>query len=87
MKAGTIIRLPDGREGTVVYHGLGGYGIQWGRIRVTLEDIQAASRSANPLFGEPPGNYPYHAEAMLRVPYPGADIDCIGDRWEIVSAL
>jgi len=87
MKAGTIIRLPDGREGTVVYHGLGGYGIQWGRIKVTVEDIEDAMQGANTLFGEPPDDYPYYAEAMLREPYPHADIECVGERFEVMSVL
>ena len=39
MKPGIHIRLPDGREGTVVYHGLDGYGIKWGRHTLTDEDI------------------------------------------------
>ena len=30
MKLGTQIRLPDGREGTVVYNSLIGVGIKWG---------------------------------------------------------
>ena len=86
MKAGTIIRLPDGREGTVVYHGLGGYGIQWGRIRVTVEDIEEAMQGANTLFGNAPDDFPYHAEAMLREPYSGADIECVGERYKIVES-
>lgn len=32
MKQGTVVRLPDGREGTVVYHNLDGYGVRWGRV-------------------------------------------------------
>lgn len=31
LKLGTVIILPDGRQATVVYHGLDGYGIKWGR--------------------------------------------------------
>lgn len=30
MKAGTVIKLPNGKTGTVCYHGLDGYGIVWG---------------------------------------------------------
>ena len=32
MKQGTVIRLPDGREATVVYHYLDGYRIRWGHV-------------------------------------------------------
>ena len=39
MKLGTIITLPDGREGTVVYHNLNGYGIVWGTKIIDPENI------------------------------------------------
>jgi len=32
MIPGTVIRLHDGRLGTVVYHNLDGYGIIWGNL-------------------------------------------------------
>jgi hypothetical protein len=38
MKAGTHVRLPDGREGTVVYNGLDGVLIAWG-VDYMLESI------------------------------------------------
>lgn len=40
MKQGTIIRLPDGREATVVYNGLDGRGIRWGRSPMNEWDKQ-----------------------------------------------
>lgn len=39
MQAGTVIRLPDGRIGTTVYHFLDGYGIVWGKVEVDLENL------------------------------------------------
>jgi hypothetical protein len=39
MKAGTHIELPDGREGTVVYHNLDGYGIVFGHEDVDTDDL------------------------------------------------
>lgn len=51
MTCGTIVRLPDGREGTVVYHQLDGYGIIWGRHVVTEDDLpepEAMLRDAYP---------------------------------------
>ncbi len=82
MKAGTIVRLPDGREGTVVYHGLDGYGIKWGRISVDAEMIGAA----NTLFGDPPPDWPYLPDAMLRDPFKttGKYLPCIGSDYEVV---
>lgn len=85
MRAGTFIRLPDGREGTVVYNGLDGRGIMFGRILVDPEIIN----SVNSLFGVAPADYPYAPEAMLRHPklarnWPG--MECIGEEFEIIDA-
>jgi hypothetical protein len=85
MKAGTFIRLPDGREGTVVYNGLDGRGIMFGRIPVDQDTIN----SANSLFGAPPADYPYAAEAMLRDPRLSrhwAGLECVGEEFEIIEA-
>lgn len=82
MRPGTVVRLPDGRMGTVVYHGLDGYGIQWGRVEVNAETILAT----DPLFGKKPeGEWPWHPEAMLRGAYPGAEIECVGDQYEVIG--
>lgn len=82
MKAGTIIRLPDGREGTVVYHGLDGYGIQWGRKEVNLEEILRGD--GNTMRSSPPVS-DWFPEAMLRDPYPYADLPCVGESFEVVE--
>jgi len=39
MKPGTLIKLPDGREGRTVYHHLDGYGIRWGREPVDPDNL------------------------------------------------
>jgi len=80
MKPGTIVRLPDGREGTVVYHGLDGYGIRWGRVGIDSDKIL----QANPLFGDKPVDYEYEPEAMLREDYPSADVPCVGEKYEVI---
>lgn len=84
-KAGAFIRLPDGREGTVVYHGLDGVGIMFGRIEVDIE----ALHNANPVTGERPADWPYDPEAMLREKsewsaklWPG--IECVGTEYEVL---
>lgn len=74
MKPGTFVRLPDGREGTVVYHHLDGYGICWGRIQV---DAEALNRFE--------GGDELAPEAMLRDPYKTASLPCVGDEYEIVD--
>lgn len=81
MKPGTTIRLPDGGEGTVVYHGLDGYGIRWGRIAVDVDAILATC----PLFGDSPTSREYEPEAMLREPYRSSALPCVGVEYEIVE--
>ena len=83
MKPGTIVRLPDGREGTVVYHGLDGYGIKWGRHDVDEAKILETCG----MFQGAPKYWPWLPEAMLRDPWPGADMECVGDDYEVVEAL
>ena len=39
MKAGTIVRVADGREGTVVYNFLDGYGLAWGRYELSESEV------------------------------------------------
>lgn len=86
MKPGTLIRLTDGREATVVYHGPDGYGVRFGRIDVDEDAIL----SGNPLFGKAPEDYQYIAQAMLREPsewsaklWPG--MECLGEEYEVLS--
>jgi len=82
MKPGTFVKLPDGRIGTVVYHGLDGYGIQWGEIKVDVEEILKGNAQFGP---EIPAPYKWHPEAMLRDAYPSAEIECVGDDYEILQ--
>lgn len=79
MKPGTIVRLPDGREGTVVYHGPDGYGIKWGRINVDVNVILSLS----PITDSVPEDYQYKPDAMLREPYT-TEIECVGEEYEVV---
>ena len=82
MRPGVIVRLPDGSEGTTVYNGLDGVGIKWGRHHVTMADI----RGSGGLFREDiPKDYPWRPDAMLREPYPGADLPCVGSGFTIVG--
>lgn len=85
MKFGTIVELPDGRRGTVVYNGLDGVGIAWGELRFTSEQISVAL-GANPLFGRAPDDYPVpFAEALLRDSWDGAHMPCVGRKYKIVE--
>jgi len=85
MKPGTIVRLPDGREGTLVYRGIDGEGILWGRVALPPADI-AEIYSGNPVTGgNAPKGWRWNPDAMLRAPYAGADIECVGSDYEIVE--
>jgi hypothetical protein len=84
MKAGTIVRLPDGREGTFVYNGLDGRGIKWGRHVIPPEGIGGDSG----LFRnspKPPPDFDLFPDAMLREPYPTAELPCVGEEFEIME--
>lgn len=81
MKPGTIVKLPDGREATVVYHSLCGYGIVWGRQNVNVDAILGSC----PLFDGPPQEDVPEPEALLREPWAGAWLPCVGETYEVVS--
>ena len=81
-KLGTIIELPDGRRGTVVYNGLDGVGIKWGELKPPKE-----LHNYCPLFDQkiPDDIKQWRPQAMLREPYPNADLPCVGEDFEIIS--
>lgn len=85
--ARTIVRLPDGREGTVVYSGLDGEGIKWGRHEIPEGELEKhVCLPAIGVVSEHPGEkYPWFPDAMLRNPYPSADLPCVGQDYEVVE--
>lgn len=86
-KLGSIVRLPDGRIGTTVYNGVDGIGIKWGRHSPPLEDFEGTSGSAVPLADDSPAqrpDWPWMPDVMLREPYPGAVVPCVGEDYELV---
>lgn len=67
-KLGTWVKVPDGRIGTVVYNGLDGVGIMWGKKTFSAEEKELIL-SACPLFssGKPDDwNEKFSPQAMLR---------------------
>jgi len=50
MKPGEVVKLPNGSEGTVVYHGLDGYGIKWGRRELSMREIEILKTGTADLF-------------------------------------
>jgi hypothetical protein len=87
MGPGTIIRLPDGREGTVVFHGLCGYGIKWGRHYPDPSEFDGTNGDLIKLgiHGREPEQWEWEPDAYLRDPWPTADLECVGGCWEVVE--
>ena len=86
MKAGTIVRLPDGREGTVVYNSLDGVGIRWGRIDVD-EDVLNAGGGGLFRGAETAAEWAMIPEAMLRDPhqYGSPGMEYVGSKYEVIE--
>jgi hypothetical protein len=85
MKIGTHIKLPDGRVGTVVYNGLDGVGIKWGKHELTLEDRELIGQGGP--FGKARADYPWFPDAMLREKSV-QDLfaqECIGEEYEVLD--
>lgn len=85
MRPGTIVRLPDGRDGTVVYHGLDGYGIRWGRHEVDEAALKALLSGGPLSAGATDDAWRWLPEAMLRAPRPGSEIECVGGEFTVVE--
>lgn len=87
MKAGTIIQMADGRIGTVVYNGLDGVGVKWGEHEVTLDDLSGGNPMKSIGIGspDPPFDYKWLPEAMLRKNYANATIPCVGKDFEVLA--
>lgn len=87
MKPGTVVKLPDGREGTVVYHGLDGYGIRWGVIPIGAREVEhILNGDGNTMQNSPPPDFPADLtpEAMLREEY-STHLECVGSEYEIIK--
>ena len=84
MKPGTIVQLPDGRVGTVVFNGLCGVGIKWGRHDVTEADFEG---TYGDLFDPSIDvwDWEWGPDAYLREPWPRADLECVGDDYEVLT--
>lgn len=90
-KLGTIIELPDGRIGTVVFNGLSGVGIRWGRLEVTEEIRELYRGSTADLFtgfdDADPRWKDWEPEAMLRDGHLQGffTLPCVGGTYEVIE--
>jgi len=89
-KIGLWVKVPDGRIGTVVYNGLDGVGIKWGKHQLEAEDLEQI-QGLCPLFDQKvPSGYEWFPDAMLRDKSLIAlmKMDCVGEEelCEIVEA-
>lgn len=86
MRLNTVIRLPDGREGTICYHNLDGDGGVWGRILFDLEphDIGYTDRLPAPDFMLRDKSI----ESSLKE-FPGhqRSMECVGEKYTILGSL
>jgi len=79
MKPNTIIKLPDGRIGTVCWHHADGYGGVWGEYHFQVErDFDDNFPSPVFMLREK------SAEGILRKYHP--DIECVGTEYERMEA-
>ena len=86
MKLGTQIKLDDGRVGTCVYNGLDGAGIKWGLHDPDSTDFEGTVGGLEAIGVRgitPPADWPWEPEAMLRDPYLGAALPCVGSDFEV----
>lgn len=83
MKLGTIIRLPDGREGTICYHNLDGDGGVWGRHEFEMPEGGFGDDLPKPEFmlREP-------SETLQKLLIRGghrSDVECVGREYEVMQ--
>lgn len=78
MRLNTVIRLPDGREGTICYHNLDGVGGVWGRHTFTMPSGGFGDGLPAPEFmlREP--------EMQGRVGAP--ESECVGEDYEVIAS-
>lgn len=82
---GTIVQLPDGREGTVVFNSLVGIGIKWGRHNPRHEDFEGTTGNTLAASAPMPEGWPWEPDALLRDPADGEimDMPCVCDPCDI----
>ena len=82
-RLGTQIRLPDGREATVVYNSLVGVGVKFGLHNPDPKDFDGTD--GNTVQSGGPEDFPWEPDALLRKPEMSERLGmpCIGEEYEI----
>jgi len=86
MKLNTVIRLPDGREGTICWNHLDGSGGVWGHHYFEMPDGGFGDDLPAPQFLLRPkmqGDYPLE-ESLRRGPH-RSDLECVGEEYEVLA--
>ena len=86
MKPGQHIKLSDGRIETVVYNSLDGVGIKWGKMELSAEEMEIILGGSGGFFTQELTDKQKELapDAMLREPYPSADVPCVGKDYELL---
>ena len=84
-KLGTIVELPNGRVGTVVFNGLSGVGIKWGEHYPDPEIFKDSFGDIGPPNGDLSRFDDWQPEAMLREEHLTKllGMECVGVEYEI----
>ena len=86
---GSQVRLPDGREGTIVFNGLTGMGIKWGRHDPEPREFDGTFGDVGMPTADSPArqsDWPWEMDAMLREPELAKRLrlPCVGEEFELL---
>ena len=85
VRLGTHVRLPDGREGTVVFNGLVGVGIKWGLHYPNPQDFKGTHGDFI-APEQPMDNWEWHFDVLLREPElaESVGVECVGEEYAVL---
>lgn len=101
MTLGTIIRIPDGRIGTICWHHLDGYGGIWGEHDFTGVDagfndelpppeFMLRNKDVEELLRKRHPDDEYRSQLVgidIRYKSHRADLECVGEDYEIIGTI
>lgn len=77
MKLNTLIRLPDGRIGTICYNGLDGRGGIWGRHNFVMEGNGENLPKPEFMLREPIAHWKNYEDRK--------NVECVGENFEVIN--